>query len=94
MCVLYVSYGSKVMPSTFGCVAMRSAVLFILRSRSLLYSTGTGVKRVQVILSVLSVRSFSFVQAATLCRCGGMSAVYMLNSVGERTPPCRTPVLN
>ena len=23
---------------------------------------------------------------------GGMSAVYMLNSVGERTPPCVTPV--
>ena len=23
-----------------------------------------------------------------------MSAVYMLNSVGERTPPCRTPVFN
>ena len=25
---------------------------------------------------------------------GGMSAVYMLNSVSERTPPCGTPVLN
>ena len=23
-----------------------------------------------------------------------MSAVYMLNSVGERTPPCVTPVFN
>ena len=23
-----------------------------------------------------------------------MSAVYMLNSVGEMTPPCGTPVLN
>ena len=23
-----------------------------------------------------------------------MSAVYMLNNVGERTPPCGTPVLN
>ena len=33
MCVLYVSFGSKVMPRTFGCVAMCSAVLFILRSR-------------------------------------------------------------
>ena len=27
MCVLYVSFGSKVRPRTFGCVAMRSAVL-------------------------------------------------------------------
>ena len=25
---------------------------------------------------------------------GGISAVCMLNSVGERTPPCGTPVLN
>ena len=32
MCVLYVSFGSKVRPRTFGCVAMGSAVLFILRS--------------------------------------------------------------
>ena len=32
MCVLYVSVGSKVKPRTFGCVVMRSAVLFIFRS--------------------------------------------------------------
>ena len=30
MCVLYVSFGSKVRPSTFGCAAMGNAVLFIL----------------------------------------------------------------
>ena len=30
MCVLYLSCGSKVRPRTFGCVAMRSAMLFIL----------------------------------------------------------------
>ena len=29
MCVLYVSFGSKVRPRTFGCVAMGSAVLCI-----------------------------------------------------------------
>ena len=28
MCSLYVSFGSKVRPRTFGCVAMRSAVGF------------------------------------------------------------------
>ena len=33
MCVLYVSFGSKVRPITFGCVAMGSALLFIVRSR-------------------------------------------------------------
>ena len=37
MCVLYVSFGSKVRPSTFGCVAMGSALLFIVRSRLLVY---------------------------------------------------------
>ena len=47
MCVLYVSFGSKVRPRTFGCVAMRSAVLFIFRPRLLLYSAGSGVNRVQ-----------------------------------------------
>ena len=36
MCVLEVSFGSKVRPITFGCVAMGSAVLFILMSRLLL----------------------------------------------------------
>ena len=33
MCVLYVSFGSKVIPRTFGCVAMGSALLFIDRSQ-------------------------------------------------------------
>ena len=56
MCVLYVSFGSKVRPRTFGCVAMRSAVLFIFRSRLLLYSAGSGVNSVQVVLSGFSVR--------------------------------------
>ena len=48
MCVLYVSFGSKVRPRTFGCVAMGSTVLIILRSRLLLYYAGSGVNRVQV----------------------------------------------
>ena len=59
--VLYVSFGSKVRPRTFGCVAMRSAMLFIFRSRLFLYSAGSGVNRVQVVLSGFSVRLFCFV---------------------------------
>ena len=40
MCVLYVSFGSKVRPRTFGCVAMGSALLFIyLSSYCCLYSS-------------------------------------------------------
>ena len=42
---------SKVRPRTFGCVAMGSAVLFNLRSRLFLYSAGSGVNTVQVVLS-------------------------------------------
>ena len=45
---------------------MRSAVLFMLRSRLLLYSAGSGVNRVQVVVSGFSVRLFCFVQAKTL----------------------------
>ena len=47
MYVLYVSFGSKVRSRTFGCVAMGSAVLFILRSRLLLYSARSGVNRLK-----------------------------------------------
>ena len=72
MCVLYVNVGSKVRPRTFGCFAMGSAVLFILRSRLLVYSAGSGVNRVQVVLSGISKRLFCFVQAKTLCRYGCM----------------------
>ena len=55
---VYVSFGSKVRPRTFGCVAMGSALLFIVRSRLLVYSAGSGVNRVQVVLSGFSRRLF------------------------------------
>ena len=58
MYVLYVSFGSKVGPEPFLCVAMRSAVLFIFRSRLFLYSAGSGVNRVQVVVSGFSMRLF------------------------------------
>ena len=51
MCVLYVSFGSKVRPITLRCVAMGSALLFLVRSRLLVYSADSGVNRVQVVLS-------------------------------------------
>ena len=59
-------FWSKVRPRTFGCDAMGSALLFIVRSRLLLYSAGSGVNRVQVVLSGFSKRLFCFVQAKTL----------------------------
>ena len=72
MCVLYVSFRFKVRPRTFGCVAMGSALLFIVRSRLLVYSAGSGVNRVQGVLSGFSKRLLCFVQAKTLCRYGCM----------------------
>ena len=42
MYVLYGSFGSKVMVITFGYVVMGSEVLFIFRSRLLLYYAGSG----------------------------------------------------
>ena len=72
MCVLYASFGSKVRPRTIGWVAMGSTVLFILMSRLLLYSAGSGVNIVQVFLSGFIVRLFCFIQAKTLCRYGCM----------------------
>ena len=70
------SFWSKVRPRTFGCIAMGSAVLFILRSRLLLYSVGSGVNIMQVVLSGFSVRLFCFIQAKILlCRYG---CVYFL----------------
>ena len=72
MCVVYVSFGSKVRRRTFGCVAMGSALLFIVMSSFLVYSAGSGVNRVQVVLSGFSMRLFCFVQAKTLCRYGCM----------------------
>ena len=66
-CVLHVSFGSKVRPRTFGCVATGSALPLTVRSRLLTYSAGSGV-----VLSGFSKRLFCFVQAKTLCRYGCM----------------------
>ena len=49
---------------------MGSALLFIVRSRLLVYSAGSGVNRVQVVLPGFSKRLFCFVQAKTLCMYG------------------------
>ena len=56
-------FESKVRPRTFGCVAMGSVLLLIVRSRLLVYSAGSGVNSVQVVLSGFRKRLFCFVQA-------------------------------
>ena len=68
MCVMYVNVGSKARSISFGCDAMDSEVLFILRSRWLVYAAGSGVNRVLVVLSGFSVILFCF----CLCNYGCM----------------------
>ena len=47
---------------------MGSALLCIFRSRFLVYSAGSGMDIMQVVLSGFSMRLFCFVQANTFCR--------------------------
>ena len=75
MCVLYVSFASKVRPRIFGCIAMGSPLLCIFRSRLLIYYAGSGMNRVQVVLSGFSMRLFCFVQTKTFC---GYGCIYFL----------------
>ena len=72
MCALYVSHMSNVRSRTFGYVVMDSAVLFILSSRLLLYSAGSVVNRVQVVLSGFNLRWLFFVKVKSVCRYGYM----------------------
>ena len=58
MCVLYVSLGSRLSPSMFGLMFMGSVMLSICNSSCVLYSAGSGVNRVHVVLSWLWMRLF------------------------------------
>ena len=58
MCLLYVSLGSRVSPSIFGLMCMGRVMLSMCSSSCVLYSSGSGVKRVHVVLSGLRVRLF------------------------------------
>ena len=58
MCLLYVSLGSRFSPSIFGLMFMGSVMLSICRSSCVLYSAGSGVKRVHVVFPGLRMRLF------------------------------------
>ena len=51
---------------------MGSSLLCIVRYRLLAYSAGSGVNRVQVVLSGFSMILLCFVQAKTFCRHGNI----------------------
>ena len=58
MCLLYVSLASRVSPSIVGLMFTGSVMLSICSSSCVLYSAGSGVKRVHVVLSGLRMRLF------------------------------------
>ena len=58
MCLLYVSLESRVIPSILGFMFMGSVMLSICRSSWVLYSAGSGMKRMHVVLSRLKMRLF------------------------------------
>ena len=58
MCLLYVSLGSLVSPSICGLMFMGSVMLSICSLSCVLYSAGSGVNRVHVVLSGVRMRLF------------------------------------
>lgn len=62
MCFVYVNFGSNVRPSILGSRTVGSGVLFICRCSVVLYSAGSGVKSVDVVLDGLSVSWLFVVQ--------------------------------
>ena len=65
MCLLFVSLGSRVSPSIFGLMFLGSVMLSICSSSCVLYSAGSGVKRVHV---GLRMRLFVRVHVCISCR--------------------------
>ena len=81
MCLVYVSLGSRVSPSIFGLIFMGSVKLSICSSSCVLYSAGSGVKRVHVVLSGLRMRLFVRVHVCISCRYDWMFALAMYMSL-------------
>ena len=82
MCLLYVSLGSRVSPSIFRLMFMGSVMFVcICCSSGVLYSTGSGVKRVHVVLSGLSMRLYVRVHVCISGRFDWMFALAMFMSL-------------
>ena len=79
MCLLYVSLGSRVSPSIFGLMFMGSVMLSICSSSCVLYSAGSDVKRMHVVLS--GMRLFVRVHVCISCRYDWMFALAMFMSL-------------
>ena len=72
--------GSRVSPSIFGLIFMGSVMLSICSSSCVLYSAGSGVRRVPAVLSGLRMRLFVRVHVCISCRYDWMFALAMFMS--------------
>ena len=81
MCLLYVSLGSRVSPSIFGLMFMENVMLSICSLCGVLYSAGSGVKRVHDDLSGLNMRLFVRVHLCISCRYDWRFALAMFMSL-------------
>ena len=68
MCLLYDSLGLRVSHSISGLMFMGSVMLSICSSNYVLYTAGSGVKRVHLVLSGLRMRLFVCVHVCISCR--------------------------
>ena len=81
MCLLYASLRSRVSPRIFGLMFMGSVMLSICSSSCVLYSAGSGVKRVHVVLSGLRIKLFVRVHVCILCRYDWIFSLAMFMSL-------------
>ena len=70
MCLLKVSFGSSVRPSILGFLFVGSVVPLICSDSVVLYSAGSGVKSVVVVLSAFSLSWFCFVHVCICSKYG------------------------
>ena len=78
VCFVFFLWQSQVRPRTFECIATCNAVLFILKSRLLVYSAGSGVKRMQVVWPGFSVTLVCFVQEKNVMYVCMVVFIYLL----------------
>ena len=81
MCLLYVSLGSRAIPSIVGLMFMGSVMCSICSSCCVLHYAESGMKRVHVVLSGLRMRLFVCVHVCVSYRYDWMFAFVMFTSL-------------
>ena len=87
--VIFMCAGSRVSPNIFGLMFMGNVMLSNYSSSCVLYSTGSDVKSVPVVLSGLRMRLFVSVHVCISCRYDLMFAFAMFMSLCVDVMVCR-----